>query len=315
MNEIVKQIKTNYWIQTDLQTQFNELDLKDSEANEFERKHVYEIYDKIAGEFSDSRYRAWPNVKKFIEELPIGTILVDLGTGNGKNLNLNKNVFSIGCDTSINLLDICRKNQYECLAANVLNLPFKRSSIDACIFIAVLHHLVTEQRRLEALKNIVQILKTGGVCLTYVWAFEQELKGSKSNYIKQKYDLKFEETKCIPVELSNENKNEKDKNNDNVIEQTEQCNEGNDYENKQKNELNKTKLIPIHYNGTKFRYQDCFVPWKKKNQIIPLEKTDLRFYHLFKENELDFLISKLDDVEIIDSFYDNGNWAVKFRKV
>lgn len=57
------------------------------------------------------------------------------------------------------------------------------------------------------------------------------------------------------------------------------------------------------------------MPWKKKNEIIPLENTDLRFYHLFKENELDNLIKKLDNVQIIDSYYDNGNWAVKFKKI
>lgn len=277
----------------------NHLEFDDYQAEEFERKHVYEIYDKIAGEFSDSRYRAWPNVKKFVEELPDATILLDLGTGNGKNLNLNKNIFSIGCDTSIKLLEICSKNQYECLAANVLELPFRDESIDACIFIAVLHHLVTEQRRLDALRNIVRILKINGHCLIYVWAFEQELKGTKSNYIKQKYDLKLDDTKCVPIELDSFNN----------------LNEENDLNSSRSSKSSDVKLMPIHYNGTKFKYQDCFVPWKKKNQIIPLEKTDLRFYHLFKENELDNLIKQLDNVQIIDSYYDNGNWAIKFKKI
>lgn len=277
--------------------QLDQLNLEDDQAKAFEKRHVYEIYDKIAGEFSDSRYRAWPNVKKFVEELSPGTILVDLGTGNGKNLNLNKNIVSIGCDTSVNLLGICRKKRYECLAANVLELPFKNESIDACIFIAVLHHLANERRRLDALRNVVQMLKSGGQCLVYVWAFEQELRGTKSSYIKQKYDLKPEDIKCVPVELGESNGPGK----------SEPSNDETD--------RNATKLMPIHYNGTKFKHQNCFVPWKKKNQDLPLEETDLRFYHLFKEGELDELLGRLNDVQIMDSFYDNGNWAVKFRKV
>ena len=95
------------------------------------------------------------------------------GTGNGKNLKLNNKIISIGCDTSIKLLNICRDNNLECLASNALNLPFKDESIDACIYIAVLHHLVTEERRLESLKNISRLLKKDGECLVYVWAFEQ----------------------------------------------------------------------------------------------------------------------------------------------
>ena len=285
--------------------QFDQLNLEESQARAFEQRHVYEIYDKIAGEFSDSRYRAWPNVKKFVEELAPGTILVDLGTGNGKNLNLNKNIVSIGCDTSMNLLSICRKNQYECLAANVLQLPFKDESIDACIFIAVLHHLANERRRLDALRNVVRMLKSGGQCLVYVWAFEQELRGTKSSYIKQKYDWKLEDTRCVPVELGESNGS---------VEGVDQDCDSKQHSNENPNR-NATRLMPIHYNGTKFKHQNCFVPWKKKNKEVPLEETDLRFYHLFKEGELDGLLRRLDGVQIVDSFHDNGNWAVKFRKI
>lgn len=283
--------------------QFDQLSL--DAARKLEKRHVYEIYDKIAGEFSDSRYRAWPNVKKFVEELPPGTIMVDLGTGNGKNLNLNKSIFSIGCDRSVNLLGICRKNRFECLAANALELPFKDESVDACIFIAVLHHLANERRRLDALRNVTRMLKSGGQCLVYVWAFEQELRGAKSSYIKQKNDWKLEDTKCVPVELSEPNGTAKDGSRE----------LSNDDQQNGRSDQNATKLMPIHYNGTKFKHQNCFVPWKKKNQELPLEQTDLRFYHLFKECELDDLVRRLDDVQIMDSFYDNGNWAVKFKKI
>lgn len=74
-----------------------------------EKKHVYEVYDKIAPHFSNTRYKPWPKIAKYLESLPTGSINLDVGCGNGKYLGVNpSNVFSIGTDRSINLLDICR---------------------------------------------------------------------------------------------------------------------------------------------------------------------------------------------------------------
>ena len=39
--------------------------------------------------------------------------------------------------------------------------------------IAVIHHLSTETRRLQAIQEINRILKIGGEALIYVWAYEQ----------------------------------------------------------------------------------------------------------------------------------------------
>lgn len=41
-------------------------------------------------------YNAWPKVKKFIENLEPNSFIADVGSGEGKYLNLNQNVFSIG---------------------------------------------------------------------------------------------------------------------------------------------------------------------------------------------------------------------------
>jgi hypothetical protein len=41
-------------------------------------------------------YIAWPKVKKFIDKLEPNSLIADVGCGEGKYLNLNQNIFSIG---------------------------------------------------------------------------------------------------------------------------------------------------------------------------------------------------------------------------
>jgi tRNA (uracil-5-)-methyltransferase TRM9 len=52
----------------------------------FEEEHVQQVYEAIAPHFSSTRYKRWPLVEGFIENLPIGSFGCDFGCGNGKNL-------------------------------------------------------------------------------------------------------------------------------------------------------------------------------------------------------------------------------------
>ncbi len=45
-----------------------------------------------------------------MKKIPKGSIVVDVGCGNGKYLGCNsENLFTIGTDRSFNLIDICKK--------------------------------------------------------------------------------------------------------------------------------------------------------------------------------------------------------------
>jgi alkylated DNA repair protein alkB family protein 8 len=59
-------------------------------ATDMEKKHVYEVYEKIAPHFSNTRYKPWPKIAKYLESLPIGSFNIDIGCGNGKYLGVNK---------------------------------------------------------------------------------------------------------------------------------------------------------------------------------------------------------------------------------
>ena len=42
--------------------------------------------------------KPWPIVDKFLKELPPGFAVADIGCGNGKYLDINPSVFSLGID-------------------------------------------------------------------------------------------------------------------------------------------------------------------------------------------------------------------------
>ena len=70
---------------------------------EIEKKHVYEVYDKISEHFSHTRYKPWPLVTEFLNSLPDNSFLLDVGCGNGKYLSINEKLITFGTDRSGNL--------------------------------------------------------------------------------------------------------------------------------------------------------------------------------------------------------------------
>ncbi|KAI5309844.1 tRNA methyltransferase, has a role in tRNA modification [Ascosphaera atra] len=146
------------------------------EAGEsYEEEHVHQVYQQIADHFSQTRYKPWPIVESFLKELPPGSVGLDIGCGNGKYLTVNKDVFIIASDRSENLLKFAKKHQpHSAIVADNLSLPHPAHAFDFAISIAVVHHLSTPQRRVAAIKAILETLKPGGQALIYVWALEQK---------------------------------------------------------------------------------------------------------------------------------------------
>ncbi|KAK3028848.1 hypothetical protein RJ639_037692 [Escallonia herrerae] len=141
---------------------------------EIEKKYVHRVYDAIAPHFSSTRFAKWPKVATFLNTLPLGSLVLDAGCGNGKYLGLNPNSFFLGCDISGPLVKICADRDHEVVIADTVNLPYRTGYGDAAISIAVLHHLSTEDRRKKAINELVRVVKKGGLVLITVWAVEQE---------------------------------------------------------------------------------------------------------------------------------------------
>lgn len=119
-------------------------------------------------------------IEKFLTSLPPGSIGLDIGCGNGKYLPINNNVFIIGSDRSTNLVQIAKKHEpHTVLVADVLDVPHPAGKFDFAISIAVIHHLSTRERRIDATREILKLLRAGttgppGRALLYVWALEQK---------------------------------------------------------------------------------------------------------------------------------------------
>ena len=47
-----------------------------------EKAYVHDVYEQISQHISDNRYRAWPRVKQFLQDLEPGSILCDVGKFN-----------------------------------------------------------------------------------------------------------------------------------------------------------------------------------------------------------------------------------------
>ena len=155
----------------------------------YEEQNVHQVYEQIALHFSSTRYKPWPIVEQFLKDLPDGSVGLDVGCGNGKYLAVNPKVFIIGSDRSTSLARIASQHQpHTSIVADNLSLPHRHSVFDFVISIAVIHHLSTAERRIQAVAAVLDVLRPhsravgecyeghcgGGRALIYVWALEQK---------------------------------------------------------------------------------------------------------------------------------------------
>ncbi|KAK9962401.1 hypothetical protein ABG768_007770 [Culter alburnus] len=146
----------------------------DEAASQLERDHVHSVYERIAPYFNDSRYKAWPKVKQFLLEQEPGSIVADVGCGNGKYLHINEEIFKLGCDVCRPLVDCAWSQGHEVQLCDGLRLPYRDACFDAVLSIAVIHHMSTKERRIRAIREMARTLRVGGRIMIYVWAMEQK---------------------------------------------------------------------------------------------------------------------------------------------
>lgn len=207
--------------------------------NSIEKKYVHDTYQVIASDFDTTRTYIWPGVKDFLDSIQKNSIILEIGSGNAKNLLRRPDCINIGVDLCSNFFKICNDKGIESIIANNLKVPMLDNIADYVLSIAVIHHLTTEERRLKCIKEIIRLVKPGGKFIIQVWSLKQAEK-SKRQFKKQ----------------------------DNYVD---------------------------------------FISSDKKSK-------ESRFYHVFIENELDNLILQLNNINIIKSFWEVGNYIVIGKK-
>ena len=141
------------------------------------------FYDTHGVDFSKSRFRVWPQVREFLDALPHGAKVLDIGCGNGKNMLAARADLSVtGCEPSRTLCEICAERGLNVVQGDARQLPFKDASFDAVIMIAVIHHIHPREHN-QPLFEIQRVLKPGGKALITNWAVEQPVGARRSFHV------------------------------------------------------------------------------------------------------------------------------------
>ncbi|KAL7066591.1 hypothetical protein ACR3K2_29460 [Cryptosporidium serpentis] len=277
-----------------------------------ESKYVHNVYETMADHFSHTRSIPWPKVKKFLTLFPPGSIILDVGCGNGRYLECTKNldIFSIGIDRCKTLIEIAKtKNSSSALFIDdCTQLNIRSHIFDGIICIAVIHHLSNSERRIQAVSELIRCAKkSGGKILIYVWSWNQvagtvgvRAITSKDSLVPWHFQKKYSK-------LGNEKYNEyvknitKDPDNNEIIHKSTTI----PYKTYHLSSDNKKHIIHVH----------------PERYLIPLQ----RYYHFFEEHEIidicnhgiNLYHSQTEDKSIISIkqiYFDSNNWAIELEK-
>ena len=142
------------------------------------------VYDSIAECWCRRRKKPFDELVKTARKWKKGLVL-DAGCGSARHTAyLEKQGFrTVGLDFSKNMIKLAKKISKESryIVADIENLPFKQSSFDYVVCLAVIHHL---KSRAMALKELKQVLKPRGEALFSVWY----KPGRKDEYVPWTYN-------------------------------------------------------------------------------------------------------------------------------
>ena len=174
-----------------------------------EAQYIGLVYNSISADFSRTRYKVWPCVSRFLDQIinesttpsflvgettpsffvgeTTPSFLVgEIGCGNGKNLAYlsgnNDRIKTIGVDISSELLNICRLQGLEVVLGSILNIPLNDHTLDYTLSVAVIHHLRDRADRIRALRELARVTRLGGRCLITVWARVQNEGDGKRRF-------------------------------------------------------------------------------------------------------------------------------------
>lgn len=286
-----------------------------------EKRHVHAVYDAIATQWHHTRGKRgvlWPMATQFLRTLPKGSIVADIGCGDGKYFPAiwDSGSYVLGLDISLPLLQAARRSavsrlervdvdqNLECprepkqelnglssyppvIVADCIHIPIKDHSVDAAMCIAVMHHLSTVERRIRCLQELSRIVKVGGLINVQAWAKEQEETSRR----------KFSGTDVF-VPFSAQPK----------------------YLDKVNHKQGKSNLSSLSSNGSGKEivhdgvgrmYSDAYdgAEYDESKGLVVFH----RYCHMYRQGELEELVEKVPTLEILESGIESGNHFVVLR--
>lgn len=140
---------------------------------EYLLKKIKDDYNLIAEEWSRLKIEP-PEVMKVLAKYTFeGEKVLDLGCGNGRLFEVfeDKKIDYFGVDISEKMIEIAKKKypQGNFQVADALNLPFPENYFDKVYSIAVLHHIPSNEFRIQFFREVKRVLKPGGFLILSVW--------------------------------------------------------------------------------------------------------------------------------------------------
>lgn len=186
-------------------------------------------------------------------------------------------------------MNIAKQHEpHDVVVADNLSLPHPPHSFDFAISIAVVHHLSTPARRVEAVKCILELLRPSqqasvGKALIYVWALEQ--KSSRRGW-----DEGGEQDVMVPWVLTTKKEKVPKKK-----------------KNKQQKRREEEGTAPDDSEGEKEGKAQSEEKLETADVKPEGDKTFLRYYHLYRKGELEGDIEKAGG-KVLESGYEKDNW-------
>jgi len=158
-----------------------------------------DVYNKIAGHFSDTRSFLWRDLEPLAMFVKDGDSVLDIGCGNGRLYQLFKDLSSLqgakseklkakkieytGIDISEKLIEIAKKQYPKCRfeVGDMVGLPFGDQEFDVVFCLVAFHHLPTEQLQLQTLAEMKRVLKPNGKIILLNW-------NAYSDWVKNKLE-------------------------------------------------------------------------------------------------------------------------------
>ncbi len=145
-----------------------------------EEKKLMEAYKKISSKYTKLKTKPWKDFQSYLSFLesrfpiPSSGILLDLGSGNGRNLILfkDKPLHMIASDLSFPLLNALvplPSQKVHTINNDMRFLPLKQGSSDLILLIAAIHHLRKKEDMIKVLNDVSLILKNDGYLILSCW--------------------------------------------------------------------------------------------------------------------------------------------------
>jgi len=276
-----------------------------------ERDHVHAVYNAIATQWHHTRGKRgvlWPGATQFLKELPQGSVVADVGCGDGKYFPaiLANGSYVVGTDLSRPLLQAAvdagkhylqsgedatpesrrvgsmkemLNGRPAVAVADCMHLPLRTKTFDAAICIAVMHHLSTRARRIRCLQELARVVKVGGLINIQAWAIEQE-EGSKRKFAATDVFVPFNAQPKYLAKIDGQQENATD-----IVDGAQNASKG------------VAQIYSEAYEGTEYDERKGLVVFQ-------------RYCHLYREGELEELAADVDNIELVSSGFESGNFFI-----